>query len=148
MSWLVDFVISLGFLIVLMLFYGMVPCWQTIFLPLFLLLNVMFALAIGFCTASLAVKYRDVKFLVTYGLRAFMYLTPVAYSGTLIPAEWQWLYRLNPMYWVVEGFRWSILGTSAGPSLEMIWPVLFTVSMLIVGVFLFRRTERTVVDLL
>jgi lipopolysaccharide transport system permease protein len=148
MSWLVDFAVSFCFLIVLMLFFGMVPSWQIVFVPLFLLLNIMFALAVGFWTASLAVKFRDVKFVVTYGLRAFMYLTPVAYSGTLIPAEWQWLYRLNPMYWVIEGFRWSILGTASEPSIEMIWPVLFTVCTLVVGMFLFRRTERTVVDLL
>ena len=107
LSWLVDFFISFALLLVMMLFYGCLPGWKVAFLPLFLILAVAFALGIGFCTASLAVKYRDVQFVITYGLRAFMYLTPVAYSGTLVPAEWQWAYKLNPLYWVIEGFRWA-----------------------------------------
>lgn len=148
MSWLVDFFVSFIFLIIIMLFYGYIPGWNVIYLPLFLLLAVCFALAIGFCTASLAVKYRDVKFVITYGLRAFMYLTPVAYSGTLVPEKWQWAYKLNPMYWVIEGFRWSLLGTSGAPERAMAIPVLVTLCTLVFGLYLFKRTERTIVDLL
>lgn len=148
MSWLVDFSLSFVVLLVIMLFYGFIPGWQIIFLPLFLILSIAFALGIGFCTASLAVQFRDIKFVVTHGLRVFMYLTPVAYSGSLIPENWQWLYQLNPMYWVVEGFRWSLLGTSVGPTWDMVFPCLLTIALLITGAFMFRRTERTIVDLL
>ena len=148
LSWLVDFVISFGFLLLLMLFYGFVPGWKVLFLPLYLLLTVAFALAIGFCSAGLAVKYRDVNFVITYGLRSFMYLTPVAYSASLVPDQWLWAYKLNPLYWVIEGFRWALIDTAEAPSWEMALPVAFTAGMLVLGIYLFRRNERTVVDLL
>ncbi|MDP2644062.1 MAG: ABC transporter permease [Desulfobacterales bacterium] len=148
LSWLVDFVLSFGVLLIMMFFFGFIPGWRIIFIPLYLIMAVAFALAIGFCTASLAVQFRDIKFVVDHGLRVFMYLTPVAYSGTLVPEQWQWLYQLNPMYWVVEGFRWSLLGTSAGPDWYMVFPLGLTAFLLIVGAYMFRRTERTVVDLL
>ncbi len=147
-SWLVDFALSFAVLLIMMLFFGFIPGWKIVFIPLYLILCIGFALGIGLCTASLAVQFRDVKFVVTHGLRVFMYLTPVAYSGTLIPDSWQWLYQLNPMYWVVEGFRWSLLSTSTSPSWNMVLPIVLVFVLLIIGAFMFRRTERTVVDLL
>jgi lipopolysaccharide transport system permease protein len=148
LSWVVDFMISFAFLLLIMLFYGFVPGWKVLFLPLYLMLTVAFALAIGFCSAGLSVKYRDVNFVITYGLRSFMYLTPVAYSATLVPDQWLWAYKLNPLYWVIEGFRWALIDTAAAPSREMALPVALTACMLALGIYLFRRSERTVVDLL
>jgi len=148
LSWVVDFFVSLVFLLALMLSYGYVPGSHVIFLPIFLIWTIAFALAIGLCTASLAVKYRDVQFVIAYGLRAFMYLTPVAYSGVLVPARWQWLYELNPLYWIIEGFRWALLGTSTGPTPALMLPAAMTVFLLILGTLLFRRAERSVVDTL
>jgi lipopolysaccharide transport system permease protein len=148
LSWLIDFAISFCFLIFLMLCFGIVPCWQAVFVPFFLLLGVAFALGVGFSTAGIAVKYRDIQYVVTYGLRAFMFLTPVAYSGKLIPDKWQWLYQLNPMFWVIEGFRWSMLGTFITPNIYMIWSIFLTIGFLIFGIVLFKKAERTVVDLL
>lgn len=147
-SWLVDFALSFAVLLIMMLFFGFIPGWRIVFIPMYLILCIGSALGIGLFTASLAVQFRDVKFVVTHGLRVFMYLTPVAYSGTLIPGNWQWLYQLNPMYWVIEGFRWSLLGTSTGPEWYMIIPSTMTFILILAGAFMFRRTERTIVDLL
>ena len=147
-SWLMDFCISFVFLLILMFIYGYIPGWRVVFLPLFLLFVTVFALSIGFSTAALAVKYRDVKFMVTYGLRALMYLTPVAYSGKLVPAHWLWAYKLNPMYWVIEGFRWCLIGTTFAPGWDMTIPITATFAVLVFSLYLFNRTQRTVVDLL
>lgn len=84
---------------------------------------------------------------IGYGLRVWMYATPVAYSASLIPDRWQWLYRLNPMYWVIEGFRWALLGKGRPPQPIMLIPVVFVLVLLVSGAFVFRRTERTIVDL-
>jgi lipopolysaccharide transport system permease protein len=81
-----------------------------------------------------------------------MFLTPVAYPAEklerAIPDGWEWILRMNPMYWVTEGFRWALLGTPTGPGWFIIWPILLVAILLISGAFVFRRTERTVVDLL
>ena len=77
-----------------------------------------------------------------------MYATPVAYTAKLIPEGWPLFYKLNPLYWVIEGFRWALLGKGDPPQLLMLIPVCFVVLLLISGAFVFRRTERTIVDLL
>lgn len=148
LSWVVDFAISFGFLLLLMFYFGFVPGWKLLFIPLYLMWTVAFALAIGFCSAGLAVKYRDVSYVITYGLRAFMYLTPVAYSASLVPEKLLWAYKLNPLYWIIEGFRWALIDTAAAPGWEMALPIALTAGMLVLGIYLFRRSERTVVDLL
>jgi lipopolysaccharide transport system permease protein len=92
------------------------------------------------------VRFRDLQFAISYSLQVWMYVTPVAYAASLIPARWQWLYQLNPMYWVIEGFRWALLGTGQPPKPLMVIPVGFVLLLLISGAFVFRRTERTIVD--
>ncbi len=148
LSGLIDLAISFVILLGMMLFYGFVPGWATLALPLYLLLAMAVALGVGLWSATLTVRFRDVQILVTHGLRIWMYATPVAYTASLIPDRWQWLYRLNPMYWVIEGFRWSLLGAGQPPQWLMLIPVALVLLLLISGAFVFRRTERTIVDLL
>jgi lipopolysaccharide transport system permease protein len=150
-SGLVDFLMSFVVLLGMMIFYGFFPSWKIVFLPLFLLLAGCAGLGIGLWTATLAVKFRDLAIVAGNGIRVAMYLTPVAYSATLIEEhlpQWVWLYKLNPMYWVIEGFRWCLLGTDRPPELYMLIPVALTALVLITGAFVFTRTERTIVDLL
>jgi lipopolysaccharide transport system permease protein len=105
-------------------------------------------LGVGLWLAGLAVKYRDVNIAVGFGIDIWKYATPVAYSITLIPERFLNLYLLNPMAVVVEGFRWALLGTT-GPPIWSILVAMVTVSVLLVsGAFFFRRTERTIVDLI
>jgi lipopolysaccharide transport system permease protein len=152
LAWVVDFAVTFTLLLIIMAFYGFQPTARIVFIPLFLLLTIATTLAAGLWTASLAVRFRDVRLIVQYGLRILMFLTPVAYSAEKLeramPNGWEWLIRMNPMYWVTEGFRWALLGTPNGPTWFMIWPILLVIVLLVSGAFVFRRTERTVVDLL
>jgi lipopolysaccharide transport system permease protein len=152
LAWFVDFAVTFTLLLIVMAFYGFYPTARILYIPLFLLLTLATTLAAGLWTASLAVRFRDVRLIVQYGLRILMFLTPVAYPAEklerAIPDGWEWILRMNPMYWVTEGFRWALLGTPTGPGWFIIWPILLVAILLISGAFVFRRTERTVVDLL
>jgi len=148
---LIDFVISFAVFLIIMFVMGYVPGWQIIFVPFYLLLAVITALTVGLWTASVTVKFRDMRLIVQYGVQVAMYLTPVAYSATEVAKnapQWMWLYQLNPMFWVIEGFRWSIFGIGTPPEPYMIIPIVITSLGLLSGTFIFRRTERTIVDLL
>lgn len=148
LSGLVDLGVSFLILIGLMIYYGFTPSWAILALPLYILLTMATALGVGLWSAALTVKYRDFRMAISYGMNAWQYATPVVYAASLIPDRWQWLYQLNPLYWVVEGFRWALLGTGQPPQLAMLAPVGFVLLLLISGAFVFRRAERTIVDLL
>lgn len=148
LSGLVDLAISFLVLLGMMTYYGFAPSLALLLLPLYLLLAAVTALGVGLWSAALTVRFRDLSFVVGYGLSAWMYATPVAYSASLIPQRWRILYQLNPMYWVIEGFRRALLGTGQPPQLLMLVPVSFVLLLLLSGAFVFRRTERTIVDLL
>lgn len=89
----------------MMAYYGFAPSLAALILPVYVLLATATALAVGLWSAALAVRFRDLSFAVSYGLQAWMYATPVAYTASLIPERWQLLYQLNPVYWVTV-LRW------------------------------------------
>jgi lipopolysaccharide transport system permease protein len=142
----VDMAVSFVILIFFMIFYGYPPSPNIIYLPLFILLAAVSALGIGLWSAAIAVRFRDFRNIITYGLRLGMYATPVAFATSAIPEKWQTLFRLNPMFWAVEGFRWSILGVGQKPDVVMLIPISIVLVLLISGLFVFRKAERTVVD--
>ena len=148
LSGLVDLVISFLILLGMMAYFGFAPSVAMLTLPLYVLLATATALGVGLWSAALAVRYRDLRTAISYGLRAWMWATPVAYTASLIPERWQLLYQLNPMYWVIEGFRWALLDKGHPPQPLMLIPVSFVLLLLVSGAFVFRRTERTIVDLL
>jgi len=145
---IVDFFLAFGVLLALMAFYGLVPTWRIVYLPLFVLLAVVVALGVGLWLAALNVKYRDVRYTLPFLTQFWLLATPIAYPSSLLPEKWRVIYGLNPMSGVVEGFRWCILGSDAhvGPLLG----VSIAVSLLVLtgGLFFFRRTERSFADLL
>ena len=106
----VDFGIAFLVLVGMMVFYGIGLTLSVLWLPVFLLLALASALAIGLWLSALNVKYRDIRYVVPFLTQFWMYATPIAYSSSLIPEKWRWLYSLNPMTGVVEGFRWASLG--------------------------------------
>lgn len=148
LSGLLDLFVSFIVLFGMMAYYGFVPDLAVLTLPLYILMGTATALGVGLWGATLAVRFRDLQFAITYGIQVWMYATPVAYTAKLIPERWQVLYQLNPMYWVIEGFRWALLGKGHAPDLLMLVPMGFVVLLVISGAFVFRRTERTIVDLL
>jgi lipopolysaccharide transport system permease protein len=145
---LVDFLVCFTILVIMLMLFGYYPTLLWLTIPAYLFLAVCTTLAISCWTASLTVKFRDIKFVVQYGVQVAMYLTPVAYTATRLPEGWMWLFKLNPMFWVIEGFRWALIGQGNGPELYMLWPISIVVVGLVTGAFVFRRTERTIVDLL
>ena len=148
LSALVDFLASFVILIVLMMVYRITPTWAVLSLPLFILLAGAAGLGIGLWLACLSVKFHDVAIGLSFGIDVLKYLTPVAYSATLIPERWQTLYRLNPMTGVVEGFRWALLGVGRPPMRRSWYLAGLALLLLVTGAFTFRRTERTIVDVL
>jgi lipopolysaccharide transport system permease protein len=150
-SGLVDVGVVFGALLAVMLLYGFSLRWEMIFLPFFILLAVVTALGFGMWLAALNVRYRDVGFLIPFITQIWLYLTPVIYPTTLIPAALRPLLALNPMTAVVEGFRWALLGDrlqGALPSAELLAvSTLVAIAVLVSGMFFFRRTERTFADI-
>ncbi len=147
-SGLIDFCVSFIILIGMMLWYGIIPTGNIIFLPIFLLLAFMSALAVGLWLSALNVEFRDVFYIVPFLVQAGQYISPVAYSSAIIPQKFVYFYSLNPMVAVIDGFRWSLLGTSS-PNWHSI--TISFVSVLIIfigGLFYFRKMERTFADII
>jgi lipopolysaccharide transport system permease protein len=143
---LVDFAIAFVILLVMMAYYGIVPGWQIVTLPLFILLAVVTALAVGLWLAALNVQYRDVRYTINFLIQFWLFATPVAYPSSLVPEAWRPLYGLNPMAGVVEGFRWALLGKAQPPG-ALLWVSVAVVILLLVGgLYYFRRMEQQFAD--
>lgn len=147
-SGLMDFGASLVILFLAMLAYRMPFRIEVLWLPAYLLVALAFALGLGLWLATLSVKYRDVSFAVNFLLQALMYASPVIYPISMVPEPFQVIYQLNPMSGVIQGFRWSLYGSGEPPGLIFLISIGLTLLALISGAFIFRRTERTVVDIL
>lgn len=148
LSSFVDFLASFVVLIGMMVLFRVTPTWNVLYLPLFLLLTAATALSIGLWLAGLAVKFHDVAIGLGFAIDIWKYLTPVVYSASLVPPRWQTLYNLNPMTTVIQGFRWALLGTGAAPDVMALIPAGIVLVLLVTGAFYFRRTERTIVDMI
>jgi lipopolysaccharide transport system permease protein len=143
---LIDFAIACLVLVVLMLYYNIVPGWAATTLPLFTMLAVAAALAIGLWLSALNVKYRDIRYTVPFLAQFWLFITPVAYSSALVPERWRIIYGINPMVGVVDGFRWALLGKPP-PGPMLVVSVTATVVLLLGGLFYFRRMEKTFADI-
>jgi len=145
----VDFLISALLLALLMLWYGFAPGWQLLALPLFVGVAFVAAMGFGLWLTALNVKYRDFRYVVPFIIQLGLYISPVGFSSSIVPEKWRLLYSLNPMVGVIDGFRWSVLGGEV----SVYWPG-FALSLgvvatsLIVGVWYFRKTERTFADVI
>ena len=144
-----DFLISLAILAALMAWYGFVPDWRVLTLPLFIVVALAAALGAGLWTAALNVRYRDVRFVIPFAVQMGLYISPVGFSSTVIPEQWRLVYSLNPMVGVIDGFRWAVLGGGV----SIYWPGMLLSATLIAvlvatGVGYFRRTEKTFADVI
>ena len=146
---LVDFLISGAFLVVLMVWYRFLPSTNVFFLPFFVILAFAASLGAGLWIAALMVRYRDFRFIVPFLVQFGLYLSPVGFSSSVVPEEWKLLYSLNPMVAVIEGFRWSILGSEQSLYLPGLYISVAVVMLLTLsGVAYFRKTERTFADVI
>jgi lipopolysaccharide transport system permease protein len=143
----IDLVVSFLVFLIAMLIYQMPLRIEMLWLPLLVVMCTAFSLSFGLWMATLSVRYRDVSFAIGFILQAMMYASPVIYSVSLIPSALRPFYLLNPMTGVIQGFRWALLGGPA-PITELVIAVFVIIILLVSGMFVFNRTERSIVDVL
>ena len=146
LSGLVDFCVSFLMFIVLMLYYRIHVSWAILMFPAFLLLAVLTALGVGLWLSALNAIYRDVRYVVPFLVQFWMFASPVAYPSSLVPAKWRWLYGLNPMAGVIEGFRWSLAGRGAPPVRLIVVSSAVVLVVLLSGLAYFQKMETTMAD--
>lgn len=145
---LVDFTVAFFVLVLLMLYYGIVPTAAVWTLPLFIVLAIGAAVAVGLGLSALNVRYRDVRHTLPFLTQIWMFATPIAYPGSLVPAAWRPLYGLNPMAGVVEGFRWALLGGAQAPGSIVFVSAAVVVLGFGASLSYFLRVERTFADVI
>lgn len=146
LSALLDFGIASLLLAGMLLIYRIPLTWRLLSLPLWVGLALLTAMAVGLWLSALNVQYRDVRYTLPFLTQFWMYATPIAYSLSIVPEQWRWLYSLNPMTGVVEGFRWALLGTQSPAT----WPALFSALLVLLlfvgGLVYFKRMEDRFAD--
>ena len=146
LSKLIDFTIALGLVIGLLVWYKTVPNVGVAVIPLLVLLMILTAAGLGIWLASLAIQYRDIKYALTFIIQMLMFASPVVYPLNMVPERYQFLYSLNPMVGVIEGFRSAFLATNPMP-----WNLIgigfcVAIALLVAGTFYFRRNEESFAD--
>jgi lipopolysaccharide transport system permease protein len=145
-SALVDFAVAFVILVAMMAWYGVRPSWTLFLLPVFVLLALNAAVAVGLWLSAINVKYRDVGHAIPFVVQLWMFASPVAYPMSVVPEKWRFLYQMNPMAGVIEGFRWAILGKQHPDFSVMYISASIVVVLLILGVVYFKRMEETFAD--
>jgi len=142
----VDFALAFVVLLGMMVFYGITPTANVVWLPLLLLLALVTSLGVGLWLSAMNVNFRDVRYTVPFLTQFWLLATPIAYSSSLLDQPWRTLYGLNPMVGVVEGFRWALLGVDTAPGPMIVVSSIVAVVLLITGAFYFRRLEKSFAD--
>ncbi len=142
---MVDFAISFLILVAMCCWYQYLPSWHIIFLPVFILIAFFCAFGVGLYLTAVNVKYRDFRYIIPFIIQFGLYITPVGFSSSVVGERWKFLYSLNPMVGVIDGFRWCILGDNMSLSSFLI-SLTTTILFLILGLFYFRKMEKTFAD--
>ena len=145
---IVDFVLAFMVLLGMMLYYGLLPTVNMLWLPFFLLLALITSLGVGLWLSAMNVQFRDVHFTIPFLTQAWLFVTPIAYPSSLLPEPWRTFYGLNPMAGVVEGFRWALLGADTAPAPMTLVSAVVALTLFISGAFYFRRMEQGFADVL
>lgn len=143
---LVDLAIAFVLLLLVLAWYGIEPSWRLLAAPGFTLLAAASAFAPGIWLAALNVRYRDVRYVIPFLVQIWLFVTPVVYSSQLVPTQWLFLYRLNPMSGVVDGFRWMISPAAPAPGAALLISASAVILLLAAGLYFFRRVERSFAD--
>ena len=145
----IDFLVSFTILVLLMAYFRFTPSWNIVFLPVFLLIAFLAATGVGLYITALNVKYRDFRYVIPFVVQFGLYISPVGFSSSIVPEKYRLLYSLNPMVGVIDGFRWAILGAESTIYLPgfliSIGVMLF---FLMLGIYKFRKMEKTFADLI
>jgi lipopolysaccharide transport system permease protein len=149
LSGLVDFILAFVVLLGMMLFYGIAPTINVIWLPFFVVLAFTTALGVGLWLSAMNVQFRDVRYVVPFLVQLWLFITPIAYpSGLIENPTLKAIYGLNPMAGVVEGFRWALLGQNTVSIPLLITSSLVAFLLLISGTYYFRRMEKSFADVI
>jgi lipopolysaccharide transport system permease protein len=143
---LLDFGIGFSILVLMLIYYKVHPTLALLALPLFLALAILTALGVGLFLSAMNAMYRDVRYVVPFLVQFWMFLSPVAYPSSLVPARWRWLYGLNPMAGIIEGFRWSLTGSGEPPSALLAASSAAVVLVVISGMVYFQKMEGIIAD--
>lgn len=147
MAALVDFGVSFIVLLGVMLYYRYWPGWNILWLPLIVLLALLTALSVGLWLSALNVQYRDIQHMVPFIIQVWMYASPIVYPIETIPEGiGRWLYGLNPMVGVIQGFRWALMGGDP-PDITLLFSLGMVLILLVSGLYYFRRMEKTFADI-
>jgi len=145
---MVDFLVSFLVLAALLVWYGVMPTWGVVFLPLFVFIALILALAVALWLGPVNVRFRDIKHTLPLLLQTWMYASPIVYPLSIVPEQWKLLYSLNPMVGVIEGFRWALLGTGNPDFVAMSLSAGFVLLVLLGGIVYFKRMERFFADVI
>jgi homopolymeric O-antigen transport system permease protein len=145
-SGIIDLVLAFLVLVGIMVYYGVFPTLNVIWLPFLLLLALITALGVGMWFSALNVQFRDVHYVLPFLTQAWLFATPIVYPSSLLSEPWRTLYGINPMVGVVEGFRWALLGARTAPGPMIIVSSLAALTILAAGAFYFRSMEKTFAD--
>lgn len=145
---LLDFLIAFCVLLVLMAFYGIAPSWKMLVIPPLMVISALLALSIGLWLGPINVRFRDIKHTLPFIIQIWMYASPIVYPLSMVPAQWQGLYSLNPMVGVIEGFRWAVFNQGEPNFGALAVSGVVIVFLLAGGLVFFRRMERTFADVI
>jgi lipopolysaccharide transport system permease protein len=143
-----DFMVALLLLLPMMAYFDFTLSWQIVFLPAFALLLLLLSFACGAWLTALNVKYRDFRYALPFVIQIGLYLSPVGYSTGIVPEHLQHWYALNPMVGIIEGFRWCLLGSNQLNITQLLTAVAVTLTLSVLGIRYFRKTERYFADLI
>jgi lipopolysaccharide transport system permease protein len=146
LSVLLDFAVSFCVFLVLMAYFHMAPTRAVVWVPAFMLLAVLTALGVGLWLSALNALYRDVRYVVPFLVQFWLFASPVAYPSSLVPVKWRWLYGLNPMAGVIEGFRWALTGHGDPPSILLAASSGAVVLLVVSGLVYYHAMEGTIAD--
>lgn len=145
---LIDFLISALLLVMLMSYYSYNPSNHILFLPLFIVMVFFAAFGVGLWISALMVKFRDFRFIIPFIVQFGLYLSPVGFSSRMVSNSWHTLYSINPMVGVIDGFRWSIIGSEKIDWISLLISILGITLIVISGFYYFRKAERTFADVI
>lgn len=143
---LVDLAISFCMFSALMVYYRVHPSATILFFPAFLLLAILTAMGVGLWLSALNAIYRDVRYVLPFLIQFWLFASPVVYSSSIVPEKWRWVYGLNPMAGVIEGFRWSLTGHGEAPGRMVFVSAAAVIVILLGGVAYFQKMDTTIAD--
>jgi lipopolysaccharide transport system permease protein len=143
---LIDFAIAFVFLLGMMAWYGIIPNWGILLLPVFVLMTMLTALSVSAWLSVINVRYRDVGQAIPFLVQIWLFVSPVAYPASVVPENWRFLYNLNPLAGIIEGFRWALLGSQNPPVITLVSTTAIVLALLYGGILFFKRMEQTFAD--